>query len=518
MYLKKTLVLMSALLLQAVAVPVFGREKKVEIDGLHYELEDNKAVLVRQQSYNPTGIIVIPNHVKYKKKKYEVVIGEAAFVGCDDIIEVVIEDGITEIPDLAFNACQNLRTITIPKSVISIGRLALHVGESFETRTIDNVVYYNDIALRVKDSWLPYNTIREGTRLIANGAFGSCVNMKSITIPEGVVSICGGAFENCRSLERVELPTSLRRIESKAFFMCNKLDSISIPAKVDYIGSSAFQLCLSLKSLTIPRGVKEIGYLAFYKCLSLSSLTMPSSVKNIADNAFEGCENLPGYSFSDHNEYGVNNGHEYVDLGLSVKWATCNVGADKPSDEGDSYAWGEVETQYEPGWQQTGRKVWKEGHSGDYNYEDYKFFAGWVETPDNPYHRRESTFSKYNETDHKRMLDAEDDVAHVLWGGDWRLPTLHEFWELEENCTYIWSIENGVFGGKFISNVPGYEGRYIFMPAPILQSDSFYGCYWSCEMSPGPGSAYDFQIDDWGCRTYSDVASCNDLLVRPVCP
>ena len=355
---------MSALLLQAVAVPVFSREKKVEIDGLHYELEDNKAVLVRQQSYNPTGIIVIPNHVKYKKKKYEVVIGEAAFVGCDDIIEVVIEDGITEIPDLAFNACQNLRTITIPKSVISIGRLALHVGESFETRTIDNVVYYNDIALRVKDSWLPYNTIREGTRLIANGAFGSCENLKSIIIPEGVVSICGGAFENCRSLERVELPTSLRRIESKAFFMCNKLDSISIPAKVDYIGSSAFQLCLSLKSLTIPKGVKEIGDLTFYKCLSLSSVTIPSSVKTIADNAFDGCENLPGYSLSDHNEYGVNNGHEYVDLGLSVKWATCNVGADKPSDEGDSYAWERLKPNMSPVGSRRARKSGKKVTQG----------------------------------------------------------------------------------------------------------------------------------------------------------
>ena len=508
---------MSALLLQAVAVPVFSREKKVEIDGLHYELEDNKAVLVRQQSYNPTGIIVIQNHVKYKKKKYEVVISEAAFVGCDDIIKVVIEDGITEIPDLAFNACHNLRTITIPKSVISIGSLALSVGDSFGTTTIGNVVYYKDIVISVNNTSLSHYTIREGTRLIANGAFGSCVNMKSITIPEGVVSICGGAFENCRRLESVVLPTSLRRIESKAFFMCNKLDSISIPAKVNYIGSSAFQLCIGLKSLTIPKGVKEIGELAFYQCLNLSSLTMPSSVKNIADNAFDGCENLPGYSFSDHNEYGVNNGHEYVDLGLSVKWATCNVGADKPSDEGDSYAWGEVETQYEPGWQQTGEKVWKEGHSGDYNYEDYKFFAGWVETPDNPYSRK-TTFTKYNETDHKRMLDAEDDVAHVLWGGDWRLPTLHEFWELEENCTYIWSIENGVFGCKFISNVPGYEGRYIFMPAPITNSNGFCGCYWSCEMSHGPGSAFDFQIDDWGCRTYSDVASCNDLLVRPVCP
>ena len=517
MYLRKYLFLLSALLLQAVSVSVSAQDKKVEIDGLHYELKGNTAVITSQQSYNPTGKIVVPAHVNYKRKKYKVTIGEAAFLGCPNITEVVIEDGITEIPDMAFNSCQHLRTIIIPNSVISLGSGALNVGDAFGTTTIDNVVYYKDIVIRVKDSSLPYYTIREGTRLIANGAFWSCVNLKSITIPEGVVSICGGAFENCRSLERVELPTSLRRIESKAFFMCNKLDSIIIPAKVDYIGSSAFQLCLSLKSLTIPKGVKEIGDLTFYQCLSLSSLTIPSSVKTIADNAFDGCENLPGYSLSDHNEYEVNNGHEYVDLGLSVKWATCNVGADKPSDEGDSYAWGEVETQYEPGWQQTGEKVWKEGHSGGYLYEDYKFFAGFVETPDNPYSSRKSTFSKYNETDNKSRLDAEDDVAHVLWGGDWRMPTLHEFWELKDNCICIWSVENGVFGGKFISNVPGYEGRYIFMPAPILLSNSFYGSYWSREMSR-PGSAYDLQIDAWGCRTYSDVASCNDLLVRPVCP
>ena len=129
MNLKKYLVLLSALLLQAVSVSVSAQDKKVEIDGLHYELKGNTAVITSQQSYNPTGKIVVPARVFYKRKKYKVTIDEAAFWGCQNITEVVIEDGITEIPDLAFNCCTNLRTITIPKSVISVGSCALSVGD-----------------------------------------------------------------------------------------------------------------------------------------------------------------------------------------------------------------------------------------------------------------------------------------------------------------------------------------------------------------------------------------------------
>ena len=136
------------------------------------------------------------------------------------------------------------------------------------------------------------------------------------------------------------------------------------------------------------------------------------------------------------------NGHEYVDLGLSVKWATCNVGADKPEDYGGYYAWGETETK--------------------------------------------SSYDEDNcETREKKIGDiggTSRDVAHVKWGGTWRLPTLDEIEELEDNCDYEWTTLNGVKGGKYTSRK---NGNSIFLPAAggrrgtSLYSAGEYGIYWS---------------------------------------
>ena len=114
--------------------------------------------------------------------------------------------------------------------------------------------------------------------------------------------------------------------------------------------------------------------------------------------------------------------HEFVDLGLSVKWATCNVGADRPEDAGDLYSWGETETKRSP--------------------LTYKFSDG------------QGGLTKYDGTDGKSVLDPEDDVAHVKWGGTWRMPTSDEISELIENCTWTWASVNGEIGFLITSNKP----------------------------------------------------------------
>ena len=134
------------------------------------------------------------------------------------------------------------------------------------------------------------------------------------------------------------------------------------------------------------------------------------------------------------------NGHEYVDLGLSVKWATCNIGAEKPEDYGDYFAWGETAPK-------------------DYfSWDNYKF------TTDGG-----STFTKYTGNDMSE-LGREDDAASVNWGGSWRMPTLVEFNELMANCDGEWIKEGdpefgGVAGAKLTSRKPGYTDKYIFIPA-----------------------------------------------------
>ena len=142
---------------------------------------------------------------------------------------------------------------------------------------------------------------------------------------------------------------------------------------------------------------------------------------------------------------------EYVDLGLSVKWATFNVGASVPEDYGDYFAWGEVEPKDE------------------YSWENYKWCDG-----------TESVMTKYNDVDNKSILDEEDDAAKVNWGGEWRMPTDEELTELREKCTWEWTMHNGVNGYKVI----GVNENSIFLPATgyylnILKGCNVEGCYWT---------------------------------------
>lgn len=141
---------------------------------------------------------------------------------------------------------------------------------------------------------------------------------------------------------------------------------------------------------------------------------------------------------------------EFVDLGLSVKWATCNIGAERPEDYGDYFAWGETEAHYTS----LAPKVWKADKSEGYNWNTYY-------DPD---------CEEYNILGAKTVLTLEDDAAHILWGEDWRMPTRYELYELSNLCSWTWyEPGNETFGGvpgyKVQSKKDGYTDNYIFIPA-----------------------------------------------------
>ena len=140
---------------------------------------------------------------------------------------------------------------------------------------------------------------------------------------------------------------------------------------------------------------------------------------------------------------GMENGHEWVDLGLSVKWATCNVGASKPSDYGNLYAWGETSPKSE------------------YTWVNYKFRTrgdSW----DNVKLSKYVKDSKYGSVDNLTSLSLSDDAARYNWGGNWRMPTKEELLELFDKCTYTWTTQDGVNGYLFTSKA---NGKTIFLPA-----------------------------------------------------
>ena len=157
---------------------------------------------------------------------------------------------------------------------------------------------------------------------------------------------------------------------------------------------------------------------------------------------------------------------EAVDLGLpsGLKWATCNVGASKPEQYGAYFAWGETEPK------------------SNYSWSTYKYELGTgYQGPFSKY----VTNSSYGTVDNNTVLDPEDDAAHVNWCGTWRMPTLVEWQELFDNCTWTSTSENGVNGRK----VTGPNGNSIFLPAAGSRSSTnlndagSYGYYWSSSLN-----------------------------------
>ena len=126
-------------------------------------------------------------------------------------------------------------------------------------------------------------------------------------------------------------------------------------------------------------------------------------------------------AFNTHGQNEIS-GHEYVDLGLNVKWATCNIGAKAPHEYGDYYAWGETTTKS--------------------SYIDYN----------------SKTYGKNFED---ISGDQNHDAARANWGKTWRIPTKAEMEELESKCTWTWTSQSGTNGYK----VTGPNGNSIFLPA-----------------------------------------------------
>jgi hypothetical protein len=159
----------------------------------------------------------------------------------DNVINVVIKDGVTSIGNHAFFGCKNLTSITIPSGVIFIGARAF-------------------------------------------GMSGLC----SIIIPNGVPFIEEFTFGGCTDLSSIDIPNSVMVIGDNAFYSCKHLTSVTIPDGVMWIGNNAFGRCTSLKSVDIPSSTVKIGASAFSDCSDLTMITIlnpapPSVYKDTFD-------------------------------------------------------------------------------------------------------------------------------------------------------------------------------------------------------------------------------------------
>ena len=200
------------------------------------------------------------------------------------------------------------------------------------------------------------------------------------------------------------------------------------------------------------------------------------------------------------------NGREYVDLGLSVLWATCNLGAIYPEEYGDYFAWGETEVK------------------ATYTWSTYKYSYGNSSAITK--YCNDSNYGNNSYTDTNFTLEMEDDVAHKLWGGGWRMPTEIEFNELlrAENCSWTWTKQNGKNGFMVTSKKSGYENNSIFLPVAgyryntdSRQDVGSEGYYWSSSLYLYYPTRAKFLKLSSSSYKMSEHERFYGLPIRPVC-
>ena len=400
------------------------------------------------------------DEIRYFKNVHSL---NGVFQECNKLVSITIPDNITSLGTAAFYGCFSLESVTLPSGITSIGAFS----------------------------------------------FYECKSLTSIDIPANVTSIEGYAFMGCYQLKEITIPIKTTTLGEAAFYQCSSLSSVVFLGNhITAIPNSCFYRCQSLASITIPDGVVSIGDNAF-EGVAMWKMVVPSSVTSIGNHNFTGIKNVlllsksyvsienrtfgsgviyvpadmldtykirtnwayyslslyPLEAYKDKTEYTFKK-EGAVDMGLSVKWAAYNIGATKPEEYGEYYAWGEIETKTDFSWE-----TYFDNPSGD-----------------------GKTFIKYYFGDGgKTNLDLEDDVAHVKWGEKWRMPSAFEMEELIHGCIWEWTEYNNVTGCM----VYGIgSGNIIFIP----EAGSYNGTYnndrnthidlWSSSLDEINGSTY----------------------------
>ena len=194
---------------------------------------------------------------------------------------------------------------------------------------------------------------------------------------------------------------------------------------------------------------------------------------------------------------------EAVDLGLSVKWSSMNLGATSSTEYGDYFAWGETAPK------------------DNYSWSTYELCNGSSSTL-----TRYNNSSSYGNVDNKtefKDYDYEDDAARQALGGKWRMPTDEEWTELRTKCTWTWVTDyNGTgINGRLVTAT---NGNSIFLPAAGRRDGAYlinagsYGVYWSSSLSTGyPDNAWDVDFGSGNVRRgINGYLRYYGLSVRPV--
>ena len=278
-------------------------------DNLSWELNSEDSTLTIEGS----GEMIVGNNYDTHAPWYEYY---------ENIANVILPEGLTNVAYYAFVNCYNIRRIDIPSSVSNINIDAFvccwgltHINvdtENLYYSSIDGVVFdkQNSTIILYPPGKEGVYTIPDNTAVIGESAFEGCNKLTSIDIPNSVIEIQSAAFFACDGLSNVIIPNSVVSIGDAAFSHCRNLISIELPNSVTSIGNEVFRSCNSLQSpvynahifarlpmdfngrYIIPDGVNSIAGGAFYECTNLTSVIIPRSVESLGSSVFVHCSGL----------------------------------------------------------------------------------------------------------------------------------------------------------------------------------------------------------------------------------
>ena len=270
------------------------------------------------------------------------------------------------------------------------------------------------------------------------------------------------------------------------------------------VAKSSKSFNMRLSDISVDAGGKAVLY-ALMPYTNLSGMTLTAILYGNKGKCYT--TTLDGQKMDSGGAYqykatltALPNTHEWVDLGLpsGLKWATCNIGAEKPEKFGNYYAWGETVPPA----------------SGDYSWESYSLCNGSATTL-----TRYNNNPSYGFVDNLTELEPDDDAATVQWGFPWHIPSYEDFDELRRECKWAWGTKNGVYGCKFT----GPNGNTLFLPAAgyrNIESLNFagsYGYYWSSSLNkenPSQVHIFYFQSSFLGWGVFNRYYGRS---IRPVC-
>ena len=188
----------------------------------------------------------------------EVLAGPTLYVNNEPVIDLVIPNDVTEIPDNAFHNYRKLKTLQVE-------------GQNLQRIGVD--AFYNTGLTTVE--------LSDSVTEISGWAFAECNLLESITLPASLTTIEERTFYYCRQLNNVVIPDSVTSIGDYAFFACTALSNITFSANLKTIGNSAFNTCYVLRSPALPEGLKSIGDFAFGNGHVSGYLRIPSTVEEL---------------------------------------------------------------------------------------------------------------------------------------------------------------------------------------------------------------------------------------------